>query len=457
MDITVEKKGLCIVNLKIVIPPEKIGEELNEKYKEAIQTITFPGFRKGKVPRKLVEKRFGEHFDLEVKQALIQEAFSTAIDEHNVEPVEEPEIDFESIEMKHDSPMEFEITVEVKPDFELGVYKDVEVEVPPIDLEDKEIEDGISALQNRFATLEDMEDGAIKKGDYPSAKLTYSVEGEEDLVREDTLINTVTGIVDGLQIPAETQESFEGKKKGEAVSFEIPALPAHFTPENLRGKAAKVAAEITNIKRVTPHELNEEFFKFIGVATRDELNNKVREGILTQKQSMRNELIEEKVIDRLVETHEFDVPKKLLDRQIMRQEYQRRMEMMNMGLPEETVEEKAGELKEADEKSSERFIRYSFIFEKIQKKEKIFVTEDDVNAEIKNIAQARAADPEKILAEFEENEMLGALRSRLRNDKIRMVLRENARIVEKEIEASSDEESKKEPEKEQEASNPESE
>jgi len=151
------------------------------------------------------------------------------------------------------------------------------------------------------------------------------------------------------------------------------------------------------------------------------------------------------------------VPKKLLDRQIMRQEYQRRMEMMNMGLPEETVEEKAGELKEADEKSSERFIRYSFIFEKIQKKEKIFVTEDDVNAEIKNIAQARAADPEKILAEFEENEMLGALRSRLRNDKIRMVLRENARIVEKEIEASSDEESKKEPEKEQEASNPESE
>lgn len=449
MDITVEKKGPCIANLKIVIPPEKIGEELDEKYKEAITTITFPGFRKGKVPRKLVEKKFGEHFDLEVKQSLIQEAFTSAIEDNELEPVEEPEIDFESIVMEHGTPMEFEITVEVKPDFELNEYKGIEVEVPPVTVEEKEIEESIKALQNRFSTLEDVEDGAVKKGDYPTADVTYSVEGEDDLVHENAMINTINGIVDGLQVAAEEMESFEGKKNGETVTFDFPALPEHFMPEKHRGKAAKVSVKITGIKRVAPHEINEEFFKFVGATSREELDEKVREGILTQKESMRNELVEEKVIDRLVETHEFDLPSKLLDRQIMRQDYQRRMEMMNMGLPEETVEEKSREMKSNDEKSAERFIRYSFIFEKIQKKEKVFVTEDDVHGEIRSIAQARATSPEEILKDFEENQMLGALRSRLRNDKIRKLLRENARIVEKEIDDTA--------EKEAEATDPESE
>jgi len=431
MDITVEKKGPCLRSLKIAITPEEINKELDTKFDEAKKALVLPGFRKGKVPRKLIEKKLGKAINEEVKESLVREAYTKAVEENELDPIDDPEIDMDAIELKENELMEFEISVETRPEFELGRYKDLTVEVPPLEVTEEEVLKGVESVRARFASLKEVEGEAAKEGDYITAEITYSVEGEENLVRPDCQVNTALGIVDGLDLGTETTGLFAGKDVGDTVSFDIPAIPDHFTPESFRGRAAKVNCAITAVKRAAPPEMDENFFKMIGVATEDEFKEKVRGGVLSRKEELRLELIDERIIDKLLKEHSFELPEKVLEKQAMRQEFARKMEMMRMGLSREAAEEKSRELRGKNKESTERFLRYSFVFDKIAKKEKIFVTESDVEEELKRIAASRGASPEEIRAEFEENEMIPSLRTRIREDKIRNFLREKTEIVEK--------------------------
>jgi len=433
MDITLENKGPCLRNIKVVIPAEEIDEALDAKYAETKQAISLPGFRKGKVPRKLIEKKFGDAIIQEVKEGLVQDAFTKAIDDHNIDPVDDPELNAKEIEIERGAPLEFEFSMETRPEFELGEYKGLEIEIPSISVSDEEIEKGLEGLTNRFSSLQDVEDGSAEKGDYLTATVTYSVEGADDVVRNDCQVNTMLNIVDGVELGEDKSDLFNGKKVGDEVSVDVDALPEHFNPEALRGKAATVVSKITSIKRITPPELDENFFKMVGVKDLDELKEKVEEGTMVQKEQMRKELIDERIIDKLIEMHDFELPQKLLNKQAMRQEMGRKMEMLRMKMDRETVDKQMEEMKEQNQKSAERFMTYSFIYDKIAEKEKIFVLESEIDEEYKKIAAARNSTPQEVQAEFEENEMTSSLRARIREDKIRELLRQKAQTVEKDI------------------------
>jgi|GEM_PF-1052779 len=431
MEISVEKQGPCLRKVKVVVAPEQIKEELADKYEETRQNMSLPGFRKGKVPKKLIEKKFGAAILLEIKESLIQESFSKAIKDHELDIIDDPKMDIESIELNENEPLEFEIEVEVRPEFELNEFKKLEIEVPPIEISVEEIDKSIDGIRNRSASLETIEDDGIKKGDYVTAKVTYAIEGEDDLVREETQVNTLNNVVDALEVDAGTIDLFLDKKAGQEIAFDAPELPKTFMPENLRGRAAKVSVTISEIKRITPPELDESFFKQIGVKSLDELNEKVREGLSLQKTDMRQQLVDEKIVDKLLELHTFELPEELLRKQAERQEFTRQAEMQRMGFPSEAVEEKTQELKESNLKSAERFLRYSFIFDKIGNKEKVFVTESDMEAEFKRIATAQGTTPQAIRENFEERDMVSSLRARIREDIIRKVLRDSAVVIEK--------------------------
>lgn len=433
MDITLENKGPCLRNINVVIPPEEIDEALNAKYAETRKAISLPGFRKGKVPQKLIEKKFGDAILQEVKEGLVQDAFTKAIDDHGLDPVDDPEIDGKSIEIERGTALEFDFSMETRPEFELGEYKGIEIEIPSISVSEEEIEKGLEGLTNRFSSLQDVEDGSAEKGDYLTATVTYSVEGADDVVREECQVNTMLNIVDGVELGEDKSDLFNGKKVGDEVSVEVDALPEHFNPEELRGKAATVVSKIASIKRITPPELDEKFFTMVGVKDLDELKKKVEEGTLVQKEQMRKELIDERIIDKLIETHEFELPQKLLNKQAMRQEMGRKMEMLRMGMDRETVDKRVEEMKERNMKSAERFMQYSFIYDKIAEKEKIFVLENEIDEEYRKIAAARNSTPQEVQAEFEENEMTSSLRARIREDKIRDLLRQKAKTVEKDM------------------------
>jgi trigger factor len=432
MEISIEKTGPCMRKVSIKIPVERIQEEMDKNYDQTTRSVSLPGFRKGKVPKKLIEKRFGNIILSEVKERLVQLAFAESIEEHGLEPVGEPNIDLAAMELKLDTPFEFEFEVESKPEFELGEYKELAVELEPLVVTDAEIDDGIKGVRSRFASLKSVSDKPVEDKHYLTLDLVYKVEGEEDVTREKANANMGMGIVDGIELK-EGMKDFLGKKMDDQVDLDVPSLPDHFTPENLRGKPAKITAAIKDIQEVAFPELDDDFLKKINMQSVDELREKISEEMMEGKKAKREEEIDTKIVDILIENHSFDLPEKLLMEQITSQEQNLRYEMLRMGMPEDKVEEQASKFDDRNREAADRNIRRNFIYDKIARKEKIFVTENEVEKELRVIAEQQNARIHDVKRYYEENNLIGGLRSFLRNQKIRKILRDNAKIVEKSI------------------------
>ena len=430
MDINAEKIGPCKTKVSINIPAEQVDEEFEKTYSQTAKSVTLPGFRKGKAPKKLISKRFGEMILEEVKEKLVQKAFTKALKEHKLEPVNEPDINLAAIDLKEGTPLEFTFEMEIKPEFELGEFKGIEVEQEPLTITDAETDEGVMSLRSRFASLESVKEGTIEKKHYLTVDITYRVEGEEIIERKDSQANLSLGIVDGIEIGPEG-EKFIGKKINDSVELEIPSLPEHFLPEKLRGRPARMTADIKDIRKVTFPEVDEEFLKKINMKNMGELREKIQAGLLEQKKVKQTEDIERKIVDLLVDRNPFEIPEKLLMQQITSQEQNLRLEMMRLGLPRDKVEEEAGKLDEKNREAAERNIRANFIYDEIAKKEKIHITENEMENEFKRIAQQQNTTLQEVKQYYEEQKMIGNLRVFLRNQKIRKMLRESAKLVEK--------------------------
>ena len=429
MDIHVEKTGPCKAKVSITIPPERIREEMDKTFKQTAAAVTFPGFRKGRAPRKLVLKRFGDLIKEEVKEKLVGEAVGQAVKEHGLEPVEDPELDLEALEIKEEEPLEIAFEVEVKPEFELGAYKGIRVSLEPIKVTDAEIDEAVEELRSRFAFLKTVEEGTVGKKHYLTADLTYRVEGEEPVQREKVQAGMGQGILDGMELAEEMKELL-GKAVGDRVTLSVSALPENFYPEHLRGKPARVEVTIREIREVALPEVDEAFLQKIGMKSLEELRDHLYERIMENKKEKRTEEIDRKIMDRLIEDHPFEIPEKLLMNQIVNQENNLRYELIRLGLSPEQIAREAGKLDERNREAAERNLRMRFLLEKIGEREKIFVTENELEAEIREIARQRGRSPAELRSEFEERGLLDGLRSLLRNRKIRSFLREHAEIDE---------------------------
>jgi trigger factor len=431
MEINVEKLGPCKAKISIVIPTERIKEELEKTYQQTAGSVTFPGFRKGKAPRKLIIKRFGDIINADVKEKLVQEAYTEALEENKIEPAGEPSIDLDALTLDEEQPMEFDFELEIRPEFELGEYKDLEVELEAVAVNDEEIDEGIKAIRSRFATLEAVEDQPVSRKHYLTTDVVYRVEGEEeDLSREGVQANMGLGVIDGIEA-SEALEGLVDKKVGEKAEITIDELPPHFMPEHLRGKAAKLDVTVKEVREVVFPEVNDDFLEKVGMKTVDELREKVSKEVLNRKNAKREEEIDAKIVDRLIEGHSFELPEKLLMQQIQSQEQNLKYEMLRMGMPPDKIEEEAGKFDERNREAAERNIRTNFVFDKIADAEKIYVTENEVEQELKIIAQQQNSSVQDVKRYYEEQNMLGVLRNFLRNQKIRKMLRENAKMVEK--------------------------
>lgn len=442
MEINVEKTASCLVKVSIVVEPERVDEEFEKAYRQTAEVVAFPGFRKGKAPKKLVLKRFGNVIKDDVKEKLLSAALSETMEKHDLEPVSDPDIDLSTIELNEGEPLELSFEIETKPVFELGEYKGLEVELDPLEVLDKEIDEGIRGLQSRFAYLKSVKDQPVDKKHYLTTDVTYRI-GEEELTRESCQVNMSLGILDGIELGNEL-ERLIGKKVEEVAEIEIASLPSHFMPEKYRGKPARIQATVKDIREVAFPEVDDEFLKKIEMESMDALRDKISSEILEKKKTERVQEIERKCMDKLIENHPFDIPEKLLFRQIANQEQNMQYELLRMGVPPEKIAEETGKLDDKNREAAERNIRSNFIYDKIAEKEKIYVTENEIEEELKVIAGQQNTNYQEIKRHYEEKNLTEGLRNFLRNQKIRKFLRENAKTEEPGVESSAAEEAETE-------------
>lgn len=427
----VSEIGPCKRKITVTVPAEQVKEALDSTWQEAKQNISLKGFRPGKVPKHILEKRYGSAVRDEVKQTLVNDAYREALQEHSLSPVRQPEIDIAAVEIDPDKELSFEITVEVHPEFDAPDLTTVEVSAPVIEVEDRHVDQEIERLRSRKATIVSVDEGVSAKGDYLVADVSYQVDGAIVLHHEDAVIDTNAGMVDDLPI-GDGVSAFFGQEAGATIT--VPAkLPDNFEPTGFAGAEAQLLCTIKKVRRVTLPELNEDLAREMGAEGVDDLKEKVRAEVQREMDSQRNRFIEEKAFDELIKATEFDLPEDLLQEATTQAMADLEQNLIRQGQPEGEAKANVASAADRIRQDQARSLRISFLMDRISQKEKLFVTENEIESSVRALASMQNMDSQALYDDMYDKGQLSSLRAQILETKVRKLIREKATVVDAKV------------------------
>src|ERR1700675_1367837 len=263
----------CRRELDLEIPADEVTKKLESVPKEFARVARVPGFRPGKAPVSLIRRRFAEDIKGEVVQSLVPERVEKAVTEQKLTPVSQPQV--EKLDFTEGQPLKFRAVFEVLPEFELGNYKDLAIEMPAMDITEADVAKTLEEMRERAAAFAPVEGRAVENGDYVQLKLMGTPAGGGEPLQADSVLCHI-----GAE---ETMESFNenlrGANIGEHKKFEV-AYPADYPDAKLAGKTYNYGVEVLGIKNKRLPELNDEFAKDVSDAgSLDELKTKLRQSL----------------------------------------------------------------------------------------------------------------------------------------------------------------------------------
>ncbi len=374
--------------LTIEVDAEKVNEGLDAAFKKVVTKVNIPGFRKGKVPRGMFEKRFGvEALYQDALDILLPEAYAQAIEETGIEPVDRPEVDVEQIEKGKS--LIFTAKVTVKPEVKLGEYKNLEVEQLDANVTDEDVESEIKKLQERNAELVVKEEGTIENGDTVVLDFEGFVDGEA--FEGGKAENYSLEIGSGSFIPG-FEDQLVGVAAGEEKDVEV-TFPEEYHAENLAGKPAIFKTKIHEIKTKELPVLDDEFAKDVDeeVETLEELKAKTRTNLEETKKRDAENHLRDTVIEKASENAEIDVPQAMVNTELdrMLKEFEQRLQMqgMNLDLYFQFSGQDESALRSQMSEDAAKRVRINLTLEAIANAENIEASEEDVNAELEKMAE----------------------------------------------------------------------
>lgn len=397
--------------LTFEVSVEDFDQALDQAFKKVSKDVQIPGFRKGKIPRSIFEKRFGvESLYQDAVDIVLPSAYSKAVDEAEIFPIAQPSIDIDQIEKGQ--PLVFTAEVEVKPEVKLGEYKGLEVEEKSVEVTDEDVEQEIENLRERQAELVVKEDSEIENGD--TAVIDF--EGFKDGVAFEggQGENHSLEIGSGQFIPG-FEEQLIGKKAGDETEVEI-TFPEEYHAEDLAGQDAVFKVKIHEVKAKELPELDDEFAKDVDeeVETLDELKAKKREELETNKKQQAENEQREELLQQASDNIEVEVPEAMVDTEVnqMVREFEQQLQMQGMTL--EMYSQFSGQdenaLKEQMREDAEKRVKTNLTLEAIAEAENLEATEEDIDAELEKMGSMYGVEKEQLL------QMLGGSTETLEND-----------------------------------------
>ncbi|MGJ7912329.1 trigger factor [Neobacillus sp. LXY-1] len=377
--------------LTIDVPAEKVNEGLDSAFKKVVKQINVPGFRKGKMPRSLFEKRFGvEALYQDALDFIFPNAYMSAIDEIGIEPIAQPEdVDFDLEQMGKDKDFTFKATVQVKPEVKLGEYKGIEVEALDTNVTDEDVQKELEALQSRHAELVVKEEGTAENGDTVVIDFEGFVDGEafEGGKAENYSLELGTGsFIPGFE------EQLVGVATGESKDVEV-TFPEEYHAAELAGKPAVFKVTVHEIKGKELPTLDDEFAKDADdeVETLDALKEKIKTRLEDSKKHEAEHHVRDSVVEKAAENAEVEIPEVMVESEVNRmlQEFEQRLQMqgMNLELYFQFSGQDEAALREQMKEEAEKRVKVNLTLEAIAKAENLEATEEDVNAELAKMAE----------------------------------------------------------------------
>ncbi|MHC4606681.1 MAG: trigger factor [Planctomycetota bacterium] len=424
----VDEVGPCKLKLRIEVAAEKVEERINDKYKSLNDSVALPGFRKGHAPRNLLQRKFGKAILDDLKGDLLAASFEEVRDERKLEPLGEPDINQEKLAVVAGEPFVFEMTLEVRPTIELGTYTGLKVERPAVEVEDADVDRVLEGFREAKAELVTAPDPAKEK-DQVICDVAFLVEGRQIEKGENTTIILHDDVLFmGLHLP-EIHKEFLGKKPGDDVEHEVD-LPESFVVKDAAGKKGLLKMKLKSVKRKRLPELTEEFAKSFDMDSIDEMREHIGKRVKREKEAQAKALMADLLIRQIVDAGDFPLPEGLVKTSTEEVLQRQRMQFMMQGLKEEELEKKVEESRKAATEGMAKTLKAHFVVEEIAEKERIFVTEDQVEERIQRLAAEHGRWPHEMKQYLEENNLMAQLRRQMREDAVRAFLLDKAEITE---------------------------
>jgi trigger factor len=414
----------CKKNIEIEIPPDVVDAEITHIAQELARRARVPGFRPGKAPIAVIKTRFREEIVSEMMQHLMPRYFGSAIDERKLDIIDSPH--FESVDYDAGKPLRFKAVFEVYPKLNVSNYTSIPVQEVSSQVEDTEVDASLKKLQEEMAELTPVEeDRPIQEGDFVEISFNGTIEGTDEppITGEKAVAE-----IGGRTTLKEFTENLLGAKANEERSFVVD-YRANYPEKRLAGKSVQYTVKVEAIKSKEIPELNDEFAQRFGeYKTTDELRAKVRQDLEKHKREHAQEQMREKMLEWLEDNNDFELPDTLVERQLQIRVQRLLRDLSRQGINPQRLDVDWAKIREDQEQQAKRDVKGSLILEYISAKEKITVTEDEIEGEIDKIAVETNRPKEKVKEVLSRDSGLDRLRGQIRNKKTLDFLQEKAQI-----------------------------
>ena len=378
--------------LKIEVPADEVSQRFSKAYVELNRQVRIPGFRPGKAPLAILEKRYAKAVEEDVIRGLVPDYYERAVKQAGISPVVVDIPPLDRVKIKKDEPFTFTATVEIKPTIELRDYK----APSPISLKqdkrvvtEEQVDRALDVLREQHARLDAAPVGTpLADGDYAVVSLEGFLDSLplEGTKKEGHLhrLGSKTALL-GIDIDAH----LIGKKEGDLVEIAQPYPPGHPDPR-VAGKTVQFRLSITAVKQKSLPALDDEFAKDCGpYASLQELKDKLRGQMEQALKRDIEESYKDTILSRLADTHQFDLPETLVEQEletIVRQKLQERQRGQGLDSSSPAADEAVAKIRDEHRDAASRRVKVGLILEAVAEKEGLSVNQDDLNHEVAKLA-----------------------------------------------------------------------
>tara|TARA_B100001123_G_C15301254_1_gene1021122 strand:- start:959 stop:2287 length:1329 start_codon:yes stop_codon:yes gene_type:complete len=437
MIINLEKIPDCKALLRLEVPSDDAKAERNQIVKLFAKQAKIPGFRPGKTPESLIEKRFKTEIESEFEERIVRQAMQKA-QEEKVDIIRISEIR----EQSHNIDGTYTATIELitAPDFELPDYKDLEVQVPKIEVTDEQLNESLDQIRERFADYEDVENRGLQMNDFAVINYKGSIEGKpvgEVLPLAPATLAQNTGfwlkMNDESFLPGFCSPLVDAKLN-ETVSLNL-TIPEDYQAEELRGQNIDYEVEIVSIKEQALPELNDEFADKINPGkSLEEIKSALHEQMTEQRKGYRKEMITNQILSKINSDLDFELPKEMVMRETQSRVNDIFASNTERGVSEEELVEHQEKIIESAGQQAHSSVKTSFILEQIAEKEEIEVSQEEILERVSQIAARQKTSVKQLTKQLEKKNGFGRIYNGIRIEKTLDLLRDSAVIKEVEPE-----------------------
>lgn len=443
MNITLEKQANCLVDARIEIPADAVNSERNEIISSFSSQAKVPGYRPGKIPRSIIEKRFAKGIEEELRDRLIRSGCNSAVEKEETDVIGLGKT--EEATFHPDQTFTFKTQLIIAPDFSLPDYKEIAVELEIVAVSEQEVDETINNLRERFAEFNEV-DGPVAEGDF--AIIDYKTTLDDKPLSESDFEVGALAENEGFWVKID-EESFLpgftaqliGMKPEENKEVKI-TLNDDFAFEDLRGKELIFDVVVKKIQQQDLPELNDELAEKIQPGkTLEEIRTLIEENMKSEKETRRTDSMTEQILSHLTKDMTFDLPEHLVQSETQRMVNTMVQQGQQNGIADEQIMEQQKQIMDTAATQGRSNVKTTFVLEQIAKEENIEASDDDIRQQVAMMAAQSGRPVKKLVRELRDSNGFGDIQNRITIGRTLDFLRASAKITDVEAKAATTEDS----------------